>query len=221
MPQANLPDGASTAVHPALTREETYTRDILTRVHANEAVSQRSIAREMGIALGLANLLLRRMANRGLIRLVRVRPNRVLYFITPTGLAEKARMTVAYVARNVQSYRDTRDRIRARFAAISRELEHADPSGAKSVVFYGADEVAEIGYVCLHDTDLELAGVVAPGPERKFFGVPVRPLSSLSGLTVDGQPYGGLVVMSLSETDALVEQLRTRGVPPDRVFWLL
>ena len=201
-------------------REESYTRQILARVHDNQAVSQRSLASELGIALGLANLLLRRMANQGLIRLVHIRPNRVLYLITPSGIAEKARMTVAYVSRNVQSYRDTRDRIRSRFTAISLECD-ADGTGRKDIVFYGADEVAEIGYVCLQDTDLKLVGVVDRVGERTFFGLPVGLSASLNGLTLDRRPFDRLIVMSFARADAIVADLRAAGVPADRVSWLL
>lgn len=205
---------------PSGLREESYTRDILTRVHDNEAVSQRSLAKELGIALGLANLLLRRMVNRGFIRLVRIQPNRVLYFITPAGIAEKARMTVAYVARNVQSYRDARDRIRARFASISQESAWIS-ADEKRIIFYGAGDVAEIGYICLQDTDLRLVGVVDPGLRREFFGLPVRSPDDLSGLTLHGEPFDRIVVMSLTETDGILSEFVDRGVPADRVCRLL
>ena len=70
-----------------------HTRRILTQIEAEDKISQRSLAKELGIALGLTNLLIRRIVKKGWVKVINVRPNRVRYLITPTGIAEKARIT--------------------------------------------------------------------------------------------------------------------------------
>lgn len=134
---------------------------IFDQLGAGKEVSQRSLARELGIALGLTNLLVSRMVHKGWVRLVRVPPNRFRYLLTPAGLAEKARMSRDYLANSLRSYIQTRDRIRRAFAATSASWNDTGATGdRKDIVFFGGGEVAEIGYICLQETDLKLVGVI-------------------------------------------------------------
>src|SRR5207253_9651748 len=65
---------------------------VLEAISANERTTQRGLAAPLGIALGLANLYLKRLVRKGYIRCVTVPSNRVLYLITPQGIAEKPRL---------------------------------------------------------------------------------------------------------------------------------
>jgi DNA-binding MarR family transcriptional regulator len=205
------------------TSHDLHERRVLASLETGRPTSQRTLARELGIALGLTNLLLRKMVGKGWVRLVQVRPNRVLYFVTPAGLAEKAQMTRAYFSRNVDFYRETRDRIRQVFDAVSgnwpADAVAADPHH-KRIAFYGADEVAEIGFICLQDTDLTLTAVVDDVPRRQFFGVPVHALSSLDAQSVDAAPFDRLIVMSFDDTEAVRTRILARGVSPERIVLL-
>ena len=194
-------------------------RRILNEVEAGRGVSQRSLARNIGVALGLTNLMLRRLARRGFIEIVKIRPNRVRYVITPAGAAEKARMTRAYLDYSVRFYAEARERIRFSFATLSAEWRPAD-SPEKAIVFYGAGEVAEIGYVCLQESDLRLVGVADDDRQRPFFGLPVCPTTLLGPERLGDIPYGCVVVMSLRNTEATRARLETLGCPPDRIHTL-
>lgn len=198
-----------------------HVHKILDKIESNTAVSQRSLARELGIALGLTNLLLRKIVRRGWIRLVRVRPNRVRYLITPAGLSEKARMYRDRLAYNLQFYRETRDRIHESFGKLSLSWHDAQGGNGNAreqrIVLYGVGEVAEIGFVCLQDTDLRLVGVVADGSKPTFFGLPVHCLDHLDGSNLGGVPFDRLVIMSFHDVDQIRQKLVTRGVPLDAV----
>lgn len=193
-------------------------RRILNEVEAGRGVSQRSLARNIGVALGLTNLLLRRLARKGFIQIVKIKPNRVRYVITPAGVAEKARMTRAYLEYSIRFYADARERLRHSFSTLSAAWPG---SGAeKTIVFYGAGEVAEIGYVCLQESDLTLVGVVDDQRKRPFFGLPVHPTGVLRPGDLEGVPYGCVIVMSLRDTDSTREQLEHLGFPADRIYCL-
>jgi len=66
---------------------------VLEAVAADGRTTQRRLSHQLGIALGLTNLYLKRLARKGFIKCVNVRANRVRYLITPTGIAEKTRLT--------------------------------------------------------------------------------------------------------------------------------
>jgi DNA-binding MarR family transcriptional regulator len=195
-----------------------HLRTLLSEIDSGAASSQRTLARRLGIALGLTNLLLRRVIAKGWVKAVRVQPNRVRYLLTPTGIAEKTRLTREYLQSSLHFYADARERVRRCFEEVSSDLDGT--CAAKRVMFYGAGELAEIGYVSLQGTDLQLVGVVDPDRPGPFLGVPVLRPDELRHL-VDGEPqFDRLIVMSFAEVDAVRRQLDATGLPVERVTWI-
>jgi DNA-binding MarR family transcriptional regulator len=202
----------------AVSRHELYERRILSQLEEGQLITQRSVSQDLGIALGLTNLLIRRLVNKGWVRIRRVERRRLRYLITPAGIAAKARLTRLYFVESLRYYKESRDRIRERLLVLCREYD-GDPS-AGPIVFFGAGEVAEIAFVCLHETPLELMGVVAPPPTRRFFHAEVHGLDGLSGTTLAGRPFWRLIVMPLQDERGVREALTVRQVPSELVFWL-
>ena len=195
-----------------------HMRGILDEIGVEQNVSQRRLAHRLGIALGLTNLLLKRVVAKGWVKVVRVRPNRVLYLLTPAGIAAKARLTREYLQGTLQFYTEARERIRERFADLSGELK-GQPT-PKRIVFFGAGETAEIGYVSLQETDLELVGVVDAARTRPFFGLPIDRPSTLTSESLSGRAFDRLVVMSLRDDHDIRRKLERSGIAADRIFWL-
>ncbi|NUR53739.1 MAG: winged helix-turn-helix transcriptional regulator [Acidobacteria bacterium] len=200
-----------------------YAWRILTQVEAGTAHSQRSLARSTGIALGLTNLLLKRLVRKGLVRISRVQRNRVKYLITPAGIAEKARMSRAYFAYTTRFYIEARNRVRERFLVLSDTWPASllDGDGRKRIVFHGAGEVAEIGHVCLHETDLTLVATLDGDSGRRIFGQPVLPTSWLDSKT-SWSEFGVLVVMSFDDAQLVDVRARLSALefPANRVFYI-
>lgn len=192
-------------------------RGILVEIEADDRVSQRHLSQRLGMALGLTNLLVRRIVAKGWVKATHIHPNRVRYLLTPAGIAAKARLTREYLESSLTFYAEARERIRERFAELSAELGGDAPS--KRIVFLGAGEIAEIGYVSLQETDLELVGVIDGTRLKPFFGVPVQQPDRLTGLSLAGQSFDRLVVMSFEKRRTRAA-LDTLGVPPERVFWI-
>ena len=67
-------------------------------IERDNAITQRALAGELGIALGLANAYLRRCVRKGLVKMHQVPINRYAYYLTPQGLSEKSRLTAEYLA---------------------------------------------------------------------------------------------------------------------------
>jgi len=73
------------------------TLELLEAIEARSDVTQRHLADRLGVALGLANSYLKRCARKGLIKVHQAPANRYLYYLTPQGFAEKARLTGEYL----------------------------------------------------------------------------------------------------------------------------
>jgi DNA-binding MarR family transcriptional regulator len=183
-------------------------------------VSQRALSKDMGVAVGLVNLLIRRLVTKGYIKVTTMPARRVRYFLTPSGLAEKARISRAYFQNTLRLYTETRERIRARLEQVSQEWtsggDEASQETEKRIVFYGAGEVAEIAYISLQSTDLKLVGIVDDFVTKRFLGMEVLPPNRLTRSTLDGEPFGRVVVMSIRQAHVIEEKLRALGVPPER-----
>ena len=147
-----------------------------------------------------------------------IQRNRVRYLITPAGIAEKARISREYLASSLKFYIEARDRIHRTLARLSENW----PEGfaAKTIVFFGAGEVAEIGFVCLHELDLQLVGVVDDSRPTPFLGVPVYPVADLSPFVLGDVSYGRIIVMSFGDQAGIRQRLDDRGIPSGLVEWI-
>jgi hypothetical protein len=184
-------------------------------VAADRAVTQRSLARDLGVALGLTNLLIKRLVRKGWMRVTHISPNRVRYLITPAGIVEKSRMSRDYLEASVQFYREARDRVKQRFLELSTTWP-ADAAGPKRIVFFGASEVAEIGYVCLVETDLQLIGVVDAERSGRFFDLPITAPAQLLEQTLDGEPTSPRRDVVRRHRGGRGENLQRIGIPMTR-----
>ena len=70
--------------------ENARTLEILDIVQRNEQVSQRHLARQLGVALGLANSYLKRCVKKGWVKVQQAPANRYLYYLTPLVSPKKA-----------------------------------------------------------------------------------------------------------------------------------
>ena len=83
-----------------------YRYKILKLVEANPEVSQRELARELGISLGKANYCLKALIDVGLVKAHNFRNNKnklaYMYLLTPTGIEEKASITMRFLKHKIQ-----------------------------------------------------------------------------------------------------------------------
>lgn len=84
---------------------------LLTEIEANNAVSQRELSQKAGLSLGSVNILLKKMVKQGLIKMESIPANRVVYMLTPAGIAEKTMKTIRYIKVHYKVIEETKDRI--------------------------------------------------------------------------------------------------------------
>ncbi len=206
----------------SVTHRDLCTRLILRELQASDSVSQRALSRELRIALGHTNELLRRMVRSGWVEVVRQAPNKVRYVITPAGIAQEVIMSRQYFEDAVGVYREARERIERSLRALSLGWRRADETATpeKRVVFYGTGEVAEIAYVSLQKTDLQLVGVVDERASGTFFGLRPYPVTSLTATHLNGTRFDRLIVTSFTDPGRVPPPLSAAGLPPERFVWL-
>ncbi len=182
---------------------------LLNEIEANEVVTQRSLAKRLGIALGLTNLYVKRLVRKGYVKIVNIQKHRIRYLITPKGIAEKSRLTYEYMQYSLQLYRQASTVLRARFRALAEE-------GRKRIVFYGIGEAAELAYLCVREMDLDLIGVV--DDERtgqRFLDMTILDSSVLPALA-----YDCVVITRFTDHEVVRRWLEERGVAPEAIVTL-
>lgn len=159
--------------------QDIRTLKILEEIEGNQTPSQRYLSDQLNISLGLVNSFLKRLAKKGYFKATTIPKNRVKYIITPKGALEKSRLTYAYVQHSFKFYREARKKLR-------ETLTRLDQSGTRSIAFYGAGDLAEIAYLSLQETAIDLRVIV---DEEKvanpFFKLKVQPLEALRSVEVD------------------------------------
>lgn len=129
---------------------------LLDAVDRDPNLTQRRIADDFGMALGLVNAYLKRCVKKGLIKISEVPARRYAYFLTPHGFAEKARLTRTYLTHSFTFFRNARSECRALLAECARR-------DIMRLALAGRGDLAEIVVLCAADSPVELVGVVVPG----------------------------------------------------------
>jgi len=100
-----------------------YRAKILMKLEEDPQISQRDLARELGISLGKANYCLRALIYAGLIKANNFKNSRhkaaYMYFLTSKGIAEKARATVRFLNLKVAEY----EALRREIAVLKRKVQ--------------------------------------------------------------------------------------------------
>lgn len=180
------------------------TLGILNAVHENERITQRSVAKDLGIALGLTNAYLKRCIKKGLIKVRQAPANRYAYYLTPKGFSEKSRLTAEYLSDSFRFFRNARNQ-------CEEAVRQASERGWRTLALYGNSELADIASLCA-TADVEIVGIVDPdrlAPRNANLPI-VTQLTDLP--RVDA-----VIVTSLSAPQAVFEALH-RELPAERIF---
>jgi len=129
--------------------------------------SQRRLASELGVALGLVNAYVRRCVRKGLVKVRHAPARRYAYYLTPRGFAEKSRLTVEYMSYSLSLFRRAKAECTAAFAA-------ARERGFARMALLGVSDLAEIAMICALDSGMTIVAVIDPGTSaQRFAGAPV------------------------------------------------
>jgi hypothetical protein len=151
---------------------------ILTEIAERQNITQRGLATNLGIALGLTNLYLKRLTRKGYVKITRIPPNRLKYLLTPQGIIEKSRLTYEFVSLSLALYKQTRGRLRDAIQPLIL-------AGPKRLALYGTGEAAELAYLTLREMGVEPLAVYADTAAASFLGLPVYPKGELAGSDID------------------------------------
>lgn len=133
--------------------------------------------------------------------------NRIIYNLTPKGIAEKSKLTYEYMKYSFNFYKNLRSGFNKVLSAIEKEK-------AEKIIFYGAGEIAEIAYLSLQGTKLDLIAVVDDFKVgENFFGRKVKPTEFIKDTT-----YDRVIVAALASKEKIYKKARELGVVEEKLI---
>ena len=183
---------------------------ILSQVQDSPETSQRRLAQQLGVSLGLTNLLLRNLSRKGYVRITQAGWRRWLYALTPAGFSRKVQLVVAYIGRFMDQYRMIR-------RTLHEELDTLALHAESRVAIYGTGEFAELVYLGLREFSIEEVVIFDTGAQdgRRFLGMPIQDVATLRP-----DQYDRVMVAVLEDVQARSVDLRNLGVTPEQLVTL-
>jgi DNA-binding MarR family transcriptional regulator len=168
---------------------------LLESVERDGSRSQRQLAADFGVALGLVNAYLKRCINKGLVKVKEAPARRYTYYLTPQGFAEKSRLTVEYLTYSFSFFRRAR-------ADCAETLGTAKRRGWTRVALIGVSDLAEIAIICGLESGIAIAAIVDPETSQgRFVGAPV--FADLGDVAV--VDFDGVIITDLKNAQASFE----------------
>jgi DNA-binding MarR family transcriptional regulator len=189
--------------------QELRTLKLFEEIENEHAPSQRDLATRLNISLGLVNSFMKRLTQKGYFKITNIPKNRVRYILTPKGAAEKTRLTYEYIQYSFQFYKEARRKLRKIFKQFEKQK-------IKDVVFWGTGELAEIAYISLQETQLNLVAVVdAKRAGENFLGQGIiKPQEILL------KSNARIVVTAIDSTGDAMKAILGLGIPRDKISFL-
>jgi DNA-binding MarR family transcriptional regulator len=182
---------------------------MLEEIENNYGPSQRDLARKLNISLGLVNSFIKGLATKGYVKITTIPRNRVRYILTPKGFAEKSRLTYEFIQYSFRFYKKA-------VMELHELVDEFRRRDVKKVLFFGANDLAEIASISLRGTDVELIGVV--DDERageEFLGFRVKSMKDLR----KGH-YDRIILTRVNSQELGLQKLLQNEIPREKIIVL-
>ena len=190
-----------------MTPEELRTLTLFNTVESRPEINQRQLARELNVSLGLTNTYFQRVLKKGWIRAQQVKPRRWLYFLTPKGALGKSRLSLSYLHRTLNSFRELKSKGDEHLRILSKK-------GVRGIHLCGDEDLTEVLSYCFSGFEIELLSVISEKDlleNSEQGGKPVLPELKSSEL---------ILLASLEHRNSLTELLIQLGFQKNR-HWVL
>ena len=178
--------------------EDLRNLQLLEEISRDSSASQRKLSERLGVALGVTNACLKKMANKGHIKIKGINHKRISYFLTPEGFSEKARLTYHFLEYTIHYYIDLKRNLAEKLDSISRQ-------GVKRAVFYGAGDVMEVAFVISHEANIELLGIIDDDKAKqgtKKFNFTIGGSETIKDLNPDA-----IIITSMRYKDKIIDKI--------------
>ena len=134
---------------------------LLNEISRTKEHSQRSISKNLDVALGLANAIIKKFVKKGFLKLKQAPMKRYFYYLTPKGLVEKAKLTKEFLESSLEFYTKARKDYEELFKILK--------SSKKKIIFAGKSELTEIAILASKMQNANVEFIYSPEIKEKNF----------------------------------------------------
>jgi DNA-binding MarR family transcriptional regulator len=178
---------------------------LLTAFDTEAGVTQRSVAADLGIAVGLVNAYIKRCVRKGYVKTSKAPARRYAYYLTPKGFAEKSRLTAEYLTSSFNFFRTARGQ-------CGEVVEECTARGYRRLMLCGVSDLCEVAILAATESEVTLVGVYDPKFERESF----RGLKATRNFEQFG-PVDAAVVTAMPHAQAMADALLAY-LPAERIL---
>ncbi len=121
---------------------------VLNKINERKNISQRAISKDLDVALGLANSLIKKFVKKGFLKLKEAPMRRYFYYLTPKGLIEKSKLTKDFLETSLKFFRQAKQDYEEEFKKIKKNN--------KFVILYGISDFTDIAILAAKVEDIEI-----------------------------------------------------------------
>ena len=125
---------------------------LLEQISVDPDATQATLASQLGVAVGTINWHLKRLIDKGYVKVRRAERRKLRYIITPEGIALRAKLAIDYIQTSMSLYRLVRER-------SLKAIQLLRKSGFHQVKIVGEGEVAEICRLTCLEQNVQITDV--------------------------------------------------------------
>ena len=141
---------------------------LINELQKNNEQSQRSISKELDVALGLANSLIKRFVKKGFLKLSEAPMKRYIYYLTPKGILEKTKLTSEYIQSSLEFYKKVKLGYESELKKIISKKNH-------NIILVGISELTEIAVIVANINNIKISFIYDERSKlKKSCGIKVK-----------------------------------------------
>ncbi len=172
----------------------------------DDSQSQRELATVLNCSLGLVNAMIQETIQKGYLKALSPKKNKINYRMTPKGNSHKSKLTLQHLEHSLSRYKHVR-------LKISKWVEKLVDANIKKVVIFGANDLAEIIYITLQNYDLDVVAII--DDERAGQGLAGWTIQKSSFL--QSTSFDALVISLMEFPSDMIDQLVNIGIPKIKI----
>ena len=169
--------------------------DLLSLMETDSNITQRNLARDLNIALGLVNLYVKKCIDKGLLKINLIPSKRYQYYITKKGFIEKARLTKEYFKTSFNLYREAKEELVNLFLRMEKDK-------ILRVVLSDISEISDIAILTAVDSKVKIISIMDNQQQERYY----RKVPLINDLE-ESKGYDVVLLTSLYDTEIRYKEL--------------
>jgi hypothetical protein len=122
-------------------------------LEGGHVITQTTLAKRIGVAVGLINALLKRAIHKGYVKATAAPYKRYAYYLTPVGFSEKSRLVAEYLESSLSFFRSAREDYGDLFM-------RGYISGMRRIALIGGGELVDIALISAREFEIDVVAIL-------------------------------------------------------------